>query len=472
MSNVAHSARDTARRDAPLTFGYYARLLARRWWIPASLALLGACLALVYTGLQDTSYRSRATVVLSPLDPAVADELTRLAPTVARLLRSDHVLLEARRAYLAASRDGDPGAAGPDDLRARTTVSVPRDTSLFHITADGPTQHDADALVRALVASSTRSVPTLGPRRTAGGPSSRLGVDPFGPSVSAGQVSPTPRRNLVVGVNVGLLLGIVGALLLRDPRRARMRAYDVAELLHASEVVYAPLPSPRPLLDWPATHGQMPPPSDARGEGIRLLGGRLSEWLRDDRRVVLLLGDLPPRRLRSLALALAEHLSRTDTDSVVVEADFHGSGWTLGENGAGSKGLGNVLHGAEEGGGVAFDTASQNGDGPGRFTVVPRGRRPTDPALAFASDRYRTLLERLRKRHDLVIVVGPAMEWQAEVAALAEHADSVLLLLPPWVPTSRAAALTTLRSARTDTSIVVGLFGDAEDVPLAASREA
>jgi hypothetical protein len=471
VSNVANFPRDTARRDAPLTFGYYARLLARRWWIPASLALLGTCLALVYTGLQDTSYRSRATVVLSPLDPAVADELTRLAPTVARLLQSDRVLLEARRPYLTASRDADPSAAGPDDLRTRTTVSVPRDTSLFHITADGPTQRDANALVRAVVASATSSVSTLGPRTTARGASSRLGVHPFGPPVAVGQVSPTPTRNLVVGLNVGLLLGIVGALLLRDPRRARMRAYDVAELLQASEVVYAPLPSPRPLLDRPATDGPMPPPSDARGEGIRLLGGRLWDWLQDDRRVVLLLGDLPPRRLRSLALGLAEHLSRIDADSVVIEADFHGSGWALGENGDGRKGLGNVLDGAEEGGGVAFDTASRNGDGPGRLTVVPRGRKPTDPALAFASNRFRALLERLRKRHDLVIVVGPAMEWQAEVAALAEHADSVLLLLPPWIPNSRAAALTTLRSARTDTSIVVGLFGDAEDVPLAASRE-
>jgi Mrp family chromosome partitioning ATPase len=468
VSNVDHSARDTGRRDAPLTFGYYARLLARRWWIPASLALLGACLALVYTGLQDTTYRSRATVVLSPLDPAVADELTRLAPTVARLLRSDRVLLGARDPYLAASRDADRDAAGPDDLRTRTTVVVPRDTSLFHVTADGPTQRDANALVRALVSSATSSVSTLGPRTTARGASSRLGVDPFGPAVAVGQVSPTPTRNLVVGVNVGLLLGIVGALLLRDPRRARMRADDVAELLRASEVVYAPLHSPRALLLDRPTHRALP--SDARGEGIRLLGGRLWQWLQDGRRVVLLLGDLPPRRLRSVALALAAHLSRTGTEPVVVEADFHGGRLTLGQNGDGAEGLGNLLEGAEEDG-VAFDLASHNGDEPSRFTVLPRGGRLDDPALAFASDRYRTLLERLRNRHDFVIVVGPAMEWQAEVAALADHADAVLLLLPPWIPNSRAAALTTLRSTGSETSIVVGLFGDAEDVPFAASRE-
>lgn len=471
MSNVDHLARDTVKRDAPLTFGYYVRLLARRWWIPASLALLGACLALVYTGLQDTTYRSRATVVLSPLDPAVADELTRLAPTVARLLRSDRVLLGGRRAYLAGSPDGDPAAAGPDDLRVRTTVVVPRDTSLFQITADGSTQRDANALVRAVVASATRSVSTLGPRTTAGGATSRLGVHPFGPAVAVGQVSPTPTRNLIVGVNVGLLLGIVGALLLRDPRRARMRADDLAELLGASEVVYAPLPSPRPLLDR-TPRALIPPPSDTRGEGIRLLGGRLWQWLQDDRRVVLLLGDLPPHRLRSVALALAAHLTRTGARPAVVEADFHGSGWSLAQNGGRTEGLGNLLNGADDDGGVAFNTASHNGDGTGRFTIVPRGEQLSDPALAFASSAYGALVDSLRERHDFVIVVGPAMEWQAEVAALATCADAVLLLLPPWIPHSRAAAITTLRSARSDASIVVSLFGDAEDVTLAASREA
>jgi Mrp family chromosome partitioning ATPase len=471
MSNVDHLARDTAKRDVPLTFGYYVRLLARRWWIPVSLALLGACLSLVYTGLQDTTYRSRATVVLSPLDPAVADELTRLAPTVARLLRSDRVLLGGRRAYLAGSPDGDPAAAGPDDLRARTTVVVPRDTSLFQITADGSTQRDANALVRAVVASATRSISTLGPRTTAGGPTSRLGVHPFGPSVAVGQVSPTPTRNLIVGVNVGLLFGIVGALLLRDPRRARMRADDLAELLRASEVVYAPLPSPRPLRDRTVARALIPPPSDTRGEGIRLLGGRLWQWLQDDRRVVLLLGDLPPHRLRSVALALAAHLTRTGARPAVVEADFHGSGWSLARNGDRTEGLGNLLNGAEDDGGVAFNTASHDGDGAGRFTIVPRGEQPSDPALAFASSAYGTLVDSLRQRHDFVIVVGPAMEWQAEVAALAACADAVLLLLPPWIPYSRAAAITTVRSARTDASIVVSLFGDAEDVTLAASRE-
>ena len=35
--------------------------------------------------------------------------------------------------------------------RERTAVRVPRDTSLFEVAAEGPTQRDANALVRAIV---------------------------------------------------------------------------------------------------------------------------------------------------------------------------------------------------------------------------------------------------------------------------------------------------------------------------------
>ncbi len=472
MTNGDRAARDAADRDFPLTFGYYVRLVGRRWWIPASLAVLGACLSLVYTGMQDTTYRARASVLLSPLDPATADELTRLTPTVARLFRSDSVLLAARRAYLSRP-EADRVRSSLDDLRARTAVAVPRDTSLFEITGDGPTQREANALVRAVVDAAERRVSLLGQRSPARRADSvPVGLENFGPPVPEGKVSPTPARNLVVGINVGLLLGIVGALLLRDPKRARMRADDLAELLKASDLVYAPLPSPRLLRDRPTPGVPESPPADAKGEGIRLLGGRVWQWLQDDRRVVLLLGDLPPERLRSVALRLADHVARTGIHPAVVEADFHGGGW---ETGRPSAGRATRTRAPANGGGepteIAIDTSTRNGDAPGTFTVVPRGKTPSEPALAFASNEYRSQLDELQSRHEVVLLVGPATEWQAEVLALAGNSDAVMLLVPAWVPHSRAAALTTLRSVDSDASVLVGVFGDTEGVPLAASRE-
>lgn len=473
MMNNSGQTQDRADRDFPLTFAYYARLVARRAWIPASLAVLGACLALVYTGLQDTAYSARATIVLSPLDAATADELPRLAPTVARLLRSDRVLVEARPVYLALSPRARLDGVAPDDLRSRLTVRVPRDTSLFEVNGEGPTQLDATALVRAVVRSAAGGVSELGARPTprAGDAPPPLRLEAFGPTVPEGKVSPTPVRNLIVGVNLGLLLGIVGALLLRDPRRARTRADDLAELLEASDLVYAPLPFARLLRDRPfLTPGQ--PLLDRRKEGIRILGGRLWRLLQQDRRVVLLVGDVPPQMLRSVALELADHVARTGIQPVVVEADYHGEAWE--NNGDDTAGLGLLIENGNqdesEPAEALVDPSSRNGDGPAAFIVVRRGVTPREPALAFASDGYRWLVRRLATRHDLVLVVGPAADWQAEVLALAESADAVVLLVPPWVAHSRAASLTTLQSVADDSTILVSVFGEAQDVPLGAVR--
>jgi capsular polysaccharide biosynthesis protein len=471
MSTAERAVKDPTDRDFPITLAYYVRLVVRRWWIPASLAVLGACLSLVYTGLQDTAYRARATVVLSPLDAATADELTRLAPTIARVIRSDRVLLDAREAYLTSSAEVDAAQARPDDLRTRTAVTVPRDTSLFEVTAEGPTQQDAGALVRAVVESAAQRVSSLGGRpRTRTGETVPLSLQVFGAPVPEGKVSPTPMRNLVLGINVGLLLGIVGALLLRDPLRARMRADDLAQLLNASDLAYTPLPSPRLLSNRPVPGAPAAPSPGPQSEGIRLLGGSVWRGLQENRRIVLLLGDLPPRRLRSVALGLAAQLARTGLHPAVVEADFHGDPWETARDGLGDH-LEDREHETRELEGIALDTASRNGDSPGRFTVVPRGETPDEPAFAFASDEYRSLLDELASGHDVVIVMGPGTEWQAEVRALADTADAVVLLVPAWVAHSRAAALTTLRSVDADASLLVGVFGDAEDVPLAASRE-
>jgi capsular polysaccharide biosynthesis protein/Mrp family chromosome partitioning ATPase len=476
MRNVEPVPRDSTEPEFPLTLGYYLGLLARRWWIPVSLAVLCACLSLGYTGLQDVRYEARATILLSPLDPETADELSSLTPTVARLIRSDSVLIAAERAY---RRTAGPAAESrtPAEVRERTAVRVPRDTSLFEVAAEGPTQRDANALVRAIVQAATDQVSSLAQRRAVRTEGPRLSFAGFGPPVAQGKVSPTPTRNLVVGTNVGLLLGIVGALLLRDPRRSRMRADQLAQLLRASDVVYAPLPSPRLLLNRPhsaiSLHGSASEPlADRNAEGIRLLGGRLWQWLQRDRHVVLLAGDLSPKSLRFVALKLAAHLARTGIRPLVLEADYHGGPWETGSRDRG--GLGNLLAAKNWKGGpepIAVETSSQNGDGPGSFGVLPRGTTPGEPALEFASGRYRSLLKRFVSQHELVLVVGPPSEWQAELLALAECSDGIVLLVPAWVAHSRATALATLRSLDHEASVVVSVFGDAEEMPLATARE-
>jgi hypothetical protein len=458
--------------DTPATLQYYARLVARRWWLPLSFLVLGVSLALVYTGLQNTAYAARSTILLSPLDPGTADELPRLAPTVARVVRSDAVLLQARRSYAAGRPGARGGAITLDDLRSRTTVRVPRDTSLFEVTAQGRTQQDANRLVRAVVGAATRQLARLGGAQDRGpGQAAQLRVAVLGPPISEGKVSPTPARNLVLGVNVGILLGIAAALLVRDPQRARVRADVLTRYLETPNIIYAPLPRTRAVeqlsrLAWPSAGRTLHVGSDGRQtEGIRLLGGRLAQWFEEDRRTVLLLGDLSPQTLRSVALRLAAHLARMGLDPVVLEADFHGSGWSPGA-GEQTRGLAEVLEdGAGEPDAMVVET-STNGAGPSPVTIVPRGTTHAEPAVLFSSDAFRSLLERYAARDQIILAVGPPTEFQAEVLALADAADGVVLLVPPWIAHARVASLTTLRNVGDETSVLVSVFGEPDAIPL------
>ena len=90
-------------------------------------------------------------------------------------------------------------------------------------------------------------------------------------------------------------------------------------------------------------------PADQRAEGVRAetlaLKGGAEQDVEGDLAVVgvvLLLGDVSPQALRSVALRLAAHVARTGVHPVVLEADYHGLGWSIEPNGR--PGLGELLY--------------------------------------------------------------------------------------------------------------------------------
>ena len=239
---------------------------------------------------------------------------------------------------------------------------------------------------------------------------------------------------------------------------------------------------------------------------------------------MLLAGELSPADLRQVALQVAAQFARMSLDPVVVEADFHGRGWEAEDSETGT-GLGDALREPPGRGtpdpvavGPAGDTGAilrpRNGAGrwradvaylralarrPGSvaveptgavaveaslrkdadgnhgagaeplFAVVRRGRLPSEPALALASDAYRSLVRRLAEQHAIVLVVAPATDWQTELLALAASADAWVLFVPPWVPHDRAGAMSVLRRAGSDSQLLLSVFGDPGDLALTAS---
>ena len=223
------------------TPGWWARAALRRWLLILVMVNLGLAAGLAVTLTQPVLYEARSTLVLSGgsgvLDPENALDLPAVAETVSRLAVSDTVLQDAAALLVAQAPPQQR-----EELAQQTTIEwmhehvdsrVPPGTSLVEITARDDPASAAARLARAVVASVTAGV-----RRLATDPQGSLRIDPFGPPTDGGQVSPTLVRNLLIGGNVGLLLGLLGVALFPGRPRQR-RAAHPPDLLGA-DVVHLP----------------------------------------------------------------------------------------------------------------------------------------------------------------------------------------------------------------------------------------
>jgi len=424
------------------TVGQWVRLVARRWRVVAAFVLLGLVLGAIYSLIQPTLYESKSTLVLSPasgtLDPQNAQDLPALAQTVARLAVTDAVLLDARRRYVA-SGPADERAARSDEatlgwMEQNVSAAVVPQTSLVEVTGEAGDQQAASDLTRAVVESVRDQVQNLAPARS---DAAGLRIDPFGDPTRQGKVSPTPTRNLLLGGNVGLILGIIAAIVLSD-RRLRLRnSAELAEALGVSDLIVLP-PRPRP--------GNRRPRLSARGytlvtdepgrEAFRLLRSRVMSASERGEAVIAVLGSVQPDVMREVGAELAAQMSATGAGVLLVEADFHGTPWSLGRGR--TAGLGDALAGGDWKEHVMNVPVQVRTSASARAAAAPRdlallaaGQPPLDASAAFSSPAFGDFLDEVTARYRHVILVGPTSEWQAESVILAERTSASVVILPP-----------------------------------------
>lgn len=457
----------------------YLRVLRRRKWVIVVCMLVVPITTYFYSARQPAQYQSSAQVYLSSQDLAGAltgissayVDQARLADTAASLA---HVPAVARDAIASARVKGvtEAGLLGSTSIVPQTGTDI----LTFTVTNQQPKlaerlanayakaftryrgQLDSDAVrlarkelndrLHALEASGEARSPlatslrdkdqqlaTLEALQT-----SRTYV--ISSAEGAAKVSPQPRRDAMIGLFLGAVLGI-GLALLLEALDTRVRSVaEVGEHLKIPQLGVVS-PPPKKLLKRDQLV-MMAQPRDARAEEYRVLRTNLefASLAGNEIKTVLITSAVEEEGKSTVAANLAIAFARSGKRACLVDLDlrrpyldrfFHLSR----AKGITDVALGNVTLDAAL---IEFDlvtgearpaapgrTDVSDGDR-GRLDVLVSGPLPPDPGEFVATQRLADILTALRTRYDIVILDSPPLLRVGDAMTLSARADGLIVL--------------------------------------------
>ena len=454
------------------TFADYLSVVRRYKWLIIVCALVVPLAAYLWSSQQDKVYRASSDVLLTrqdlgstltgiPTQSTVTDPV-RYARTQARLARVPAVT------QAAVANSGVRGLTA-SELTANSDVSANPDTDIliFGVNDREPNVATvlatayAEAFVNYKLETETATLKTarteiqgrLEELREAGASDTdqyrlltqqaqsirtlELLQQPASvvrPATDAGQIAPTPQRNAILGVLLGLILGLGGAFLLNALDR-RIRHADEVE--HELQIpLLAKLPTPR--RSDAATILERAP--DESTEAVARLRASFDFSNQSLGAKTVMVTSAGPREGKSTTIAnLAIALARTGRHVALVDLDlrrpmlsrlFHlpdGPGIT--DLAARDTELADVLQPVGVTplrARVASIGASEVGQG--RLEVITTGRTRVEPAAFVESTGLTEALHTLRSHAEIVLVDAPPILATGDSIALTGKVDAVLLI--------------------------------------------
>jgi Mrp family chromosome partitioning ATPase len=259
----------------------------------------------------------------------------------------------------------------------------------------------------------------------------------------AGKVSPQPRRDAMIGLFLGAVLGI-GLALLLEALDTRVRSVaEVGEHLKIPQLGVVS-PPPKKLLKRDQLV-MMAQPRDTLAEEYRVLRTNLefASLAGNEIKIVLITSAVEEEGKSTVAANLAIAFARSGKRACLVDLDlrrpyldrfFHlsqGKGIT-------DVALGNVTLDEAL---VEFDLVTGEGrpatserggltnDGDrGRLDVLVSGPLPPDPGEFVATQRLADILTALRNRYDIVVLDSPPLLRVGDAMTLSARADGLVVL--------------------------------------------
>jgi non-specific protein-tyrosine kinase len=240
-------------------------------------------------------------------------------------------------------------------------------------------------------------------------------LEPAGVPSSA--YSPRPRKNLMIGAVIGLVLGL-GAAFVREALDRRLRDSDDVEKASGVNVLGV-VPDDLEGVRTPvATH-----PMSARAEAYRKVRTNLSFVSQEGTpKSILITSATSGEGKTTLATNLALACARTGQRVVIVDCDLRRPMVADNYDIPSQPGITDVLSGRYN-----IDKVLQRID-EGRVSVIASGPIPGNPSEILGSDRMLEVLRQLERNFDIVILDAPPVLPVADALVLAVHVDAVVLV--------------------------------------------
>jgi capsular exopolysaccharide synthesis family protein len=454
------SVRDAGQTDALRwpTLRTITRVLSRRWLIIAVCTLGAGAAALALALGEDKQYESSASLLLRPANvessvftsaSTKTPDATRLAATNADLAGLDVIARRAARRVKQRRVNGRFVASNVDSFAKQdsdvTTITATTDDPVLSSEIANAFASEYIAFRRSVDrASVRRALPPierrlakLTPRRRRTREGRRLrrvaqdlqvlaAIRTGGAEllergrVSHSAVSPSPKKNLAMGLLFGLMLGVALAFVREFSDR---RLHDEIDVSRAFGLpVLAGIPRARDI--WKSDSrkgGRRSPEGEAFGmlrANLRYLGvGRDIHSL-----LVTSAGRADGKSAVAWNLAMAE--AKAGRSVLLIEADLRAGRVAERLHSTPGSGLTLLLAGGAslEESTVTVTTAS------GRFDVVPAGPPVSNPAELGESPQMALLLESAQMRYDLVVVDTPPVSVVADAVPLMSQVGGVILV--------------------------------------------
>ncbi|MGY1774384.1 Wzz/FepE/Etk N-terminal domain-containing protein [Geodermatophilus sp. SYSU D00804] len=402
-------------QDGRVSLLDYLQVLRRRWWVILLVTALGVLAAVALSVTTPPTYEARATIYASVSGNATPADLqsgsafaTQRVGTYADLAVTTTVL---DRATAALGNGFDIG-----QLRESVTSGARLDKSLIDITATG---NDPDAVASQANAVAAALI-TEAPLLDVPGPTNpvRLTVVQTAETPDV-PIAPSPLNNLLIGIAVGLVLGVV-VVVVADSLSTRIRSS--ADLPRAAGLVtLTSMPSgpERRLRHMVAT--------DPRQESFRQLRANL-QFGSHVEETIAVAGVTAASDAHTVARQLAAAFAEIGASVVVVDLDLRPDSRRHRRSRQAAPappqpGVAEVLAGSATVDDVVIRAADSH------VHEVAAGQADITSAQLMSTPAMRVMLEKLKARFEYVVLACPPLVERSESAVAAALAGSALVVV-------------------------------------------